>query len=79
MGIFHSKKIVEAPNPLACAACEKVQDKDEDLTYYIAKKYCPDCISALKQNKRRTTTNVRESILINTEKKPTAVLQTDLN
>lgn len=42
----------EAKVQLLCGGCEKAVESEEQLSPYIGKKYCKDCIKAIKDNNR---------------------------
>jgi len=54
MGCAETKEDESAQNLLVCAGCEKNVENADALLNYIGKKYCRECIKAIKDNNRRT-------------------------
>jgi len=51
----------EPPKPSnKCEGCEKEASNADELYNYIGKKYCKDCIGAIKQNNRRTMNSIKK-------------------
>mmetsp|Transcript_26327 Transcript_26327/g.37072 ORF Transcript_26327/g.37072 Transcript_26327/m.37072 type:complete len:169 (+) Transcript_26327:19-525(+) len=50
---------------LKCAGCEKTVENEKDLYPYLNQNYCQVCMKAIKENNRRTVTNIkRQSVAI---------------